>query len=183
MSEINLEIESDGTLELSTPVINQIIEAISPDVTLSRITGGATITIVDKDGTHTVNVYDGEDGTDGTDGEDGYSPTVSTSSITGGVAVTITDKNGDHTFNVYNGTNGTNGTNGYSPTATVSKSGSTATISITDKNGTTTATVSDGDPSDLIDDTAGDGDTGVTWSADKLVDELAKGRPMEKILR
>ena len=57
-----------------------------------------------------------------------------------------------------------------SPTATVTKSGDTATISITDKNGTTTATISDGVGTDMIDDTAGSGDTDKVWSADKTSD-------------
>ena len=66
------------------------------------------------------------------------------------------------------------GLDGYSPSASVTKSGSTATISITDKNGTTTATVSDGDPTTLIDDTAGEGDTGKVWSADKSDGEISQ---------
>jgi hypothetical protein len=74
------------------------------------------------------------------------------------------------------GQDGAPGADGYSPSASVSKSGKTATITITDKDGTTTATVSDGedgspgDPTELIDDTAGSGATGKTWSADKLSD-------------
>ena len=71
------------------------------------------------------------------------------------------------------GQEGAPGQDGYSPAATVSKSGSTATISITDKNGTTTASVSDGDPSAIIDDTAGSGDTGKVWSADKSAELLS----------
>ena len=59
----------------------------------------------------------------------------------------------------------------YSPSATVTKNGTVATITITDKNGTTTANVNDG--SALIDDTAGQGDTDKSWSADKLTGELA----------
>ena len=65
------------------------------------------------------------------------------------------------------------GDDGYSPTASVAKSGHTSTITITDKNGTTTAEVTDGvdtDPTTLIDDTAGEGTTNKTWSADKLSD-------------
>ena len=68
------------------------------------------------------------------------------------------------------GTDGHDGSDGFSPTATVTKSGKVATISITDKNGTTTETVEDGadaDPTVLIDDTAGSGDTNKVWSADK----------------
>ena len=57
---------------------------------------------------------------------------------------------------------------GFSPTASVAKEGRTATITITDQNGTTQASVTDGDPSDLIDDNAGEGTTDRTWSANKL---------------
>ena len=57
---------------------------------------------------------------------------------------------------------------GFSPVANVTKSGAVATITITDKNGTTTATISDGDFTNVIDDTAGAGDKLLTWSADKL---------------
>jgi hypothetical protein len=66
---------------------------------------------------------------------------------------------------------GPSGVDGFSPTAGVSKVGKVATITIVDKNGTTVASVSDGadgDPGDIIDDTAGAGDTDVTFSADKL---------------
>ena len=69
------------------------------------------------------------------------------------------------------GQDGADGQDGFSPTATVTKSGKIATITITDKNGTTTAQVSDGegggDPTSIIDDTAGEGDTNKVWSADK----------------
>lgn len=61
------------------------------------------------------------------------------------------------------------GEDGFSPVANVTKSGKTATITITDKAGTTTAQVTDGaDGTDIIDDTAGAGDTDKTWSANRL---------------
>ena len=85
-----------------------------------------------------------------------------------GVKITVKDVRGEHSETVLDGEDGTDGADGYSPTASVSKSGSTATITITDKNGTTTAQVLDGDPGTLIDDTAGAGDTDVTWSADRM---------------
>jgi len=65
------------------------------------------------------------------------------------------------------GADGAPGADGYSPSASVSKSGSTATITISDKSGTTTAQISDGTAGDIIDDTAGAGDTDKVWSADK----------------
>ena len=74
------------------------------------------------------------------------------------------------------GHDGQDGQDGFSPTATVTKSGKVATITITDKNGTTTAEVEDGesvDPTTIIDDTAGDGDTDKVWSADKSYELLS----------
>ena len=70
------------------------------------------------------------------------------------------------------GQDGAPGADGFSPTATVTKSGKVVTITITDKNGTTEETVSDGESGAQIDDTAGAGDTDVTWSADKLAEEF-----------
>ena len=150
-------------------------DGVSPAVTITSITGGYRITIVDADGTHTADVMDGEDGQDGT------SPTVTVTDITGGHRLTITDANGSRTVDVMDGQDGQDGQDGdpgqdgFSPTATVTKSGKVATISITDKNGTTSETVSDGedaDPTMLIDDTAGSGDTGKTWSANKLAGDV-----------
>lgn len=113
----------------------------------------------------------GPAGEDGAPGADGFSPVVSVSSISGGHSVSVTDAGGTETFNVMDGVDGQDGTDGYSPSASVTKSGSTATIVITDKDGTTTAQISDGAGADVIDDTAGTGDTTVTWSANKLTSE------------
>ena len=103
---------------------------------------------------------------DGTNGVDGVSPTIDVEIIAGGHQVTVTDKNGSQNFDVMNGTNGIDA---FSPTASVTKEGTTTTITITDIEGTTTAEIEDS----IIDDTAGDGDTTETWSADKLVDQFA----------
>lgn len=125
-------------------------DGISPTFETEQIEGGHRLTIVDAEGTHTVDLMDGTNGTNGTNGTDGVSPTISSSSITGGHRLTITDKNGTSTVDVMDGQQGqtgqtgATGADGYSPTASVSKSGGTATITITDKNGTTTAQVSDG---------------------------------------
>lgn len=70
------------------------------------------------------------------------------------------------------GQDGAPGADGFSPTATVTKSGKVVTITITDKNGTTEETVSDGESGAQIDDTAGEGATNVTWSANKLDSEF-----------
>ena len=114
----------------------------SPTLAVSDITGGHRITITDVNGTHYVDVMDGEPGDPGDPGEpgaDGVSPTVTISDISGGHAVTITDKTGDHRFNVMEGQDG-----------------------------------SPGDPTARIDDTAGEGTTNRTWSADKLLNALSE---------
>jgi len=67
------------------------------------------------------------------------------------------------------GPEGPQGPDGYSPSASVTKSGSVATITITDKSGTTTASVSDGDPTDLIDNTTTE--AWKTWSSSKISSE------------
>lgn len=137
-------------------------DGVSPVITVTDITGGHRLTIVDAQGTHTVDVMNG---TQGATGADGYSPTVAITDTTGGHTVTITDKNGAHAFNVMDGTPG------FSPVATVTKSGTTATISITDAQGTTTAQISDGNPAELIDDTTPAANK--TFSSDKLNTELS----------
>ena len=74
-------------------------DGISPIATITEISGGHEVTIVDAYGTKFFDVMDGEKG------DDGVSPEVSIASITGGHAVTITDE--DHptgqTFNVMDG--------------------------------------------------------------------------------
>lgn len=108
---------------------------------------GATITIIDKDGTTTAVVENGTDGQDGATGNGIAS--IELTSTSGNVdTYTITYDNGDTDgFTVTNGVdgqNGADGVDGYSPTATVEKVGTTSTITITDINGTTTAEVYDG---------------------------------------
>ena len=110
-------------------------DGVSPTISSAVITGGHRLTIVDADGTTTVDVMDGQDGAPGqdgadgapgadgkdgadgapgADGQDGVSPEVTIATITGGHSVTITDA--DHptgqTFNVMDGQDGANGTNG-----------------------------------------------------------------------
>ena len=109
-----------------------------PTAKVTQTASGATITLVDIDGTTTANIYNG---TNGVKGSDGYSPTVAVTNITNGHKVSITDKTGTKDFNVMNGTNGTSGV---SPSASVSKTGDTATITIQDASGTTSAKIRDG---------------------------------------
>ena len=76
-------------------------DGVSPEVTITDITGGHTVKITDKDHPtgQTFNVMDGQDG---------VSPEVTITDITGGHTVKITDK--DHptgqTFNVMDGQDG-----------------------------------------------------------------------------
>lgn len=117
--------------------------------------------------------FDGADGQDGQDGADGFSPIATVTKSGNKATISITDANGTTTAEVTDGADGAPGQDGapgidgFSPRATVSKSGSTATITITDAAGTTTAQISDGESADIIDDTAGAGDTDKVWSADK----------------
>ena len=76
------------------------------------MTGGAKITITDKNGTTTATVTNGKDGAAGSpgaagkDGVDGVSPTAKVEAITGGAKITITDANGTTTANITNGAKG-----------------------------------------------------------------------------
>ena len=100
---------------------------ISPIITVTTITGGNKVEIVDAEGTKVFNVmngrngvdgytqvkgidyFDGIDGSNGSDGANGVSPTLSVEAITGGHRVTITDVNGTQRFDVMDGQNGADG--------------------------------------------------------------------------
>ena len=84
-------------------------DGISPDVSVTAITGGHRVTIVDADNTYVFDVMDGDNGDPGAKGDpgdDGFSPEVSVATITGGHRVTITDAQGAHTFDVMDGESG-----------------------------------------------------------------------------
>lgn len=133
------------------------------------------------------------DGADGQDGADGFSPVVEVSEISGGHRVSVTDAGGTETFDVMNGedgqdgapgadgkdgkdgkdgTDGQDGTDGVSPTVAITTITGGHRVTITDATGDHSYDVMDGDPAAIIDDTAGAGDTGKTFSADKLTTEL-----------
>lgn len=125
-------------------------DGFSPTVTPSSITGGHRLTIVDVDGTSTVDVMDGVDGQDGSDGQDGFSPTITSTSIAGGHRLTITDVDSTKTVDVMDGVDGTNGTNGTdgaaagfgTPTATIDANIGTPGVTVT-SSGPDTAKVFD----------------------------------------
>lgn len=85
-------------------------DGVSPTVTITDITGGHRVTIVDADHP-TGQSFDVMNGTNGTNGRDGVSPEVSVTDIVGGHRVTITDA--DHplgqTVDVMDGEDGPQG--------------------------------------------------------------------------
>ena len=72
---------ADGTTATFTVTNGQDgTNGVSPTITSASITGGHRLTIVDDDGTSTVDVMDGTDGTNGTDGVT-YTPSVSAAGV------------------------------------------------------------------------------------------------------
>lgn len=91
-------------------------DGVSPTISVSDITGGHRITIVDKNGTKTIDVMNGSDGDDGDKGDAGRGITSIARTSGNGSAgttdtytITYTD-NTTSTFTVCNGKNGSNGT-------------------------------------------------------------------------
>lgn len=78
-------------------------DGVSPSVSVTAITGGYRVTIVDADNTY---VFDVMNGATGEPGEAGFSPTVDVYPITGGNRVVISDARGAHSFDVMNGEKG-----------------------------------------------------------------------------
>ena len=88
---------------------------VSPDVSVTTITGGHRVTITDAQGAESFDVLDGEKGQPGKDGDPGaagVSPDVSVTTITGGHRVTITDAQGAESFDVLDGERGQPGKDG-----------------------------------------------------------------------
>lgn len=106
------------------------------------------------------------DGPPGEPGQDGYSPTATVSKSGKTATITITDKNGTTTAQISDGEIG--GTSDYSDLenkpqiAGVTLSGN---VSLHDLGAAAESAIPD--PTSIIDDTAGDGDTNKVWSADK----------------
>lgn len=129
------ELYADGNL---IATINDGKDGVSPNISISEITGGHRVGISDGSGSRYFDVMDGADG------QDGHSPVLTATKS--GKTTTISS-DGTQIATILDGADGQDGQDGddgFSPTATVTKSGKVATITITDKNGTTTATVSDG---------------------------------------
>ena len=134
-------------------------DGVSPEISVTDITGGHRVTIIDATGTKTFDVMDGTDGQPGQPGQpgapgaDGVSPEISVTDITGGHRITITDATGTETFDVMDGTDGqpgqpgapgAPGADGVSPEISVTDITGGHRITITDATGTETFDVMDG---------------------------------------
>ena len=117
------------------------IKGYSPSVSVKEIAGGKQLTIIDYNGSKTVDILDGKNGTDGVDG---YSPSVNVNEITGGKQLIIVDRNGSKTVNILDGKNGTDGVDGYSPRIVVRDVTGGKELDITDSSGTQTVRILNG---------------------------------------
>ena len=117
------------------------IKGYSPSVNVKEIAGGKQFTIIDHNGSKTVDILDGKNGTDGVDG---YSPSISIKEIAGGKQLTIIDHNGSKTVDILDGTNGTDGVDGYSPKIVVRDVTGGKELDITDSSGTQTVRILNG---------------------------------------
>lgn len=176
MSDNTLHIGGNPTLKLSAPVINEIIEAISPTVSVETISGGHEVTITDKNGDHTFDVMDGG-GAGGMDYDnlenkpqiEGVTLTGDTSLASLGAASTedIPDVSGLYT-KPENGIPSTD-----LASAVQTSLGKADTAYQKPGSGIPGTDLASGVLTSIIDDTAGDGDTNKVWSADKSADLLS----------
>ena len=93
-------------------------DGFSPIATVESNSEGAVISITDKNGTTTSQIYNGSNGlpgADGLDGQDGFSPTVEVTDTETGVLLTITDSTGTKTATINDGAQGIPGKDGHTP--------------------------------------------------------------------
>ena len=115
----------------------------------------------------------GQDGTDGQDGQDGFSPTATVTKSGKVATITITDKNGTTTAQISDGEGG--GTGDYTDLTNKPQIGGVTLTGNKSLHDLGIAAESDiPDPTSIIDDTAGDGDTNKVWSADKSSELLSE---------
>ena len=81
-------------------------DGFSPIATVESNSEGAVISITDKNGTTTSQIYHG---TNGLPGQDGFSPTVEVTDTETGVLLTITDSTGTKTATINDGKQGAQG--------------------------------------------------------------------------
>lgn len=114
-------------------------DGVSPTVSVAQTDTGATITITDKSGAHSVTLTNGKDGANGADGA---SPSVSVAQTSTGATITITDASGAHTATILNGADGKQG-----PAGTPGKDGADGKNGADGKAATVTiGTVTTGEP-------------------------------------
>ena len=127
-------VTSDGkTLTFGIPRGN---DGVSPTVETNQTEGGATVTITDASGTHTLTLSNGAQGIQGERGEQGVQGIQGEKGEKG-------DK-GDTGAQGIQGVQGEKGADGVSPKVTVTQSDDGTVISVTDAEGTTSATVKGG---------------------------------------
>lgn len=124
---------------VSTGVQALGVDGVSPTITVATITGGHRITIADANGTHTVDVLDGENGDVGR----GIASVQKTG--TAGLVDTYTITYTDSTTSTFTVTNGQNGTDGISPSITVTDITGGHRVTITDADGQHSFDVMDGE--------------------------------------
>ena len=168
--------EAGAALTAIPETIDAAFDAITAEAETLEAGESATASFDSDTKVLTIGVPAGADGDPGQPGADGYSPTITVTDITGGHRLTITDKTGTRTVDVMDGEDGQPGQDGdpgapgFSPVITVTDITGGHRLTITTATGTQTVDVMDGaggDPTEIIDDTAGSGDTDKVWSADK----------------
>ena len=128
----------------------------APSISVTDITGGHRITIVDEDHPDGINI-DVMNGAKGEQGDAGVSPAITITDVLGGHRITITDATHPQgqSFNVMNGDKGGQGDAGVSPTVTITDILGGHRITITDE------THPQGQNFDVMDGAKGDTGAGV----------------------
>ena len=70
-NNLDMDASANQNVPMTTDQTTRVIEAISPTAEVTRVEGGAKITITDKNGTTEATINDGQDGTDGEKGDQG----------------------------------------------------------------------------------------------------------------
>jgi hypothetical protein len=131
--------DAQAGVYVSTGVQALGVDGVSPIITVAPITGGHRITITDANGTHTVDVLDGENG----DAGRGIVSVQKTG--TAGLVDTYTITYTDNTISTFTVTNGKDGTDGVSPTITITDITGGHRVTITDATGAHSFDVMDGE--------------------------------------
>ncbi|MEE3405811.1 MAG: hypothetical protein VZR73_17170, partial [Acutalibacteraceae bacterium] len=176
MSDNNLNMNGNSVIKLSVPVINEIIEAISPTVAVETIPGGHEVSITDKNGTQTFDVMDGSGGS-GTDYETlTNKPQIEGVELTGDV--TLASLGAASTEDIPDVSGLYTKPDGGIPSTDLASAVQTS-LGKADSayqkpgSGIPGTDLASGVLTSIIDDTAGDGDTNKVWSADKSTELMS----------